>query len=115
MFCYRSAPRNFFFSPQTFFFAFWAKFTRYMTLTGRLACCPRTFACHPRTFACRPGEVRKVCENEALFKDFGEKNEKKQKKKTFIFPRYGNNFIFFLPYHKLVENHAPSVIPVYLE
>jgi len=82
MFCYRSAPRNIFFCfflpRDIFFLLLGAKFTRYMALTGRLACCPRTFACRPLTFACRPREVRKICENEALFKDFGKKNGKKK-------------------------------------
>jgi len=89
MFCYRSAPK------KHFFFAFWAKFTRYITLTGRSAYCPRTFACRPRTFACRPREVRKICDNEALFRDFRKKMFSSPPQ-TFIFPRYGNKtFVFF--------------------
>jgi len=109
----------FFSPPQTFFFAFWAKFTRYTTLTGRSACCPRTFACRPRTFACCPREVRKICENEALFRDFGKKKWKKKSPPTHLFFRATVTKHFFLCLSNIsdvlyVENNIENFrIPIF--
>jgi len=114
MFCYRSAPRIFFFwffLPPDIFFALGQIHALYdadrslgmssallRVSSSHFRVLPRTFACRPHTFACRPREVRKICKNEAL----SEISEKKMKKKkmfsppqTFIFPRYGNKTFFF--------------------